>query len=309
MSSRLGAGVVLAVGSTPAPRGQRGPAGAGRLSRAQRLVAAHPLARAPVEIRPPRPKGVAELLHLAREVHVLERGLHQRRGGGRCSPTATASSARPRRRDAPASRRALEVLGLVREHVAVLGHELVELFRVCSPRASASSIALRSLSMSFTRCSCAGRGSPVPVSSRGTARRAPPGAAGRGISSKGLPGPPSSASHSYRAGARHARCLSTAERPALPRGTERRRTGRGTASPVPGPTAVSSRRRTSSSVPSRRPRSRSSRRWSAHPAHHLVETTEPGRRLGFSRLRKASRRRRALPSTLSPRRSSARRTS
>ncbi len=101
---------------------------AGSLTDAERLVTAHLRTPAPVEVGPPRTQRVAELLHLPSEVHVLERGVHQRRQLGALFGTQRLHQ--PLGRGSAAGQRVdelVEVLRVVREEVAVFRHERVEL--------------------------------------------------------------------------------------------------------------------------------------------------------------------------------------
>ena len=109
---------------------------AGRLAGTERLVALHALAAAPVQVGPPGPQRLGELGHLAGEVHVLQRAGHQR--GQLVALLGAQRPHHPLGRGGAAGERVdqlLEVRGAVREHVAVAGHELVELLlRVLAPR-------------------------------------------------------------------------------------------------------------------------------------------------------------------------------
>ena len=106
--------------------GQRG----GGVAEPQRLLAGHLHAAAhvgPVQLRAPGPERVGEPGHLGRQARVFQRVRHQL--GELLALLVTERAQQPLGRGHPADQRVdqfLEVLRMVREHVAVLLHELVE---------------------------------------------------------------------------------------------------------------------------------------------------------------------------------------
>ena len=103
----------------------------GGVAEAEGLVAGHLDAAAhagPVQLRPPGPERVGEPGHLGRQARVLHRVRHQL--GEFFALLVTERAQQPFRRGHPADQRVeqfLEVLRMVREHVAVLLHEPVEI--------------------------------------------------------------------------------------------------------------------------------------------------------------------------------------
>ena len=135
--------------------------GAGGVAQAERLVTGHRVSRPGrhVHLRPPGAQRVGQPGHLRGQPSVLQRLLHQR---GQLVPLPVGERAeQPLRGGGPADQRVhqlLEVARVLREHLAVAVHEASKSAWVCSPRASASSIWLRSASMSLTRCMASGSG-------------------------------------------------------------------------------------------------------------------------------------------------------